>query len=545
MGLVQLPTADAPSFDTRVPSPTPRRLGRLVRWFVGRPVYQFCLVALLAFGVRAFGLTRSFELWVDEILYARLGESVSLGQVPNLPDGPFFLHPPGFFIIEGLTIRLFDITGDDMHFVHEMRWLNASIGAISVGLVFLVAARVANPTMAAFAAIVLAFEPFVLRNNSRVFLETPAVTVILAGFLLLVTVWDRYDRLEQIGPLDARTRRRQTALLVAAGLLLGYGILTKDMFGVYTVVPLWAGMLWKRTVRRREVVVVTAAMATPYVVYLLFLVITGYIGDWYRAKASGVMRMLGTVQDTGFNAPGAPSLVSRLIDQVGQFGTSYLLLAMCPVAGVLASFSTRRDRRFLGLTTLFMGLFAMYSALFGTFEENFGYGVMIAGVLGVSIVAAELHERRPSWRRRLAMVGVTLTVLSVALGVRAETTVDNGFEQVYAWVYANLPQGAKVSVTNGTAELIFAGDERFGVWATAPKMESVGARYILTQSLPTSQGYGYLDPAMLTWLQSTAHPLISIAGPTNGETTVWYVDADALRQAADAGLGASFTPISR
>ncbi|WP_432393461.1 lipopolysaccharide biosynthesis protein [Pseudarthrobacter sp. L19] len=53
----------------------------------------FLAIAGVAFAIRGVGLTRSFELWADEMLYASLGLSVSNGQLPNLPDGPFFLHP--------------------------------------------------------------------------------------------------------------------------------------------------------------------------------------------------------------------------------------------------------------------------------------------------------------------------------------------------------------------------------------------------------------------------------------------------------------------
>ncbi|HEX8498219.1 MAG TPA: hypothetical protein VF661_13560, partial [Actinomycetales bacterium] len=82
-------------------------------------------LVLLALGVRAIGLTGSFELWVDEMLYADLGASVARGELPNLPDGLFFLHPPGVFLVEAVTIKLFGLTGDSMELVYQLRWVSA------------------------------------------------------------------------------------------------------------------------------------------------------------------------------------------------------------------------------------------------------------------------------------------------------------------------------------------------------------------------------------------------------------------------------------
>ena len=92
-------------------------------------------------------------------------------------------------------------------------------------------------------------------------------------------------------------------------------------------------------------------------------------------------------------------------------------------------------------------------------------------------------------------MGALFTGLVVLLGVRAETTVDDGFEQTRLWVQTNLPADARVSVTNSTGEFAFASDPRFGVWPSAPLMEANGAEYILTQSHPTEQGYGWRSPA--------------------------------------------------
>ena len=89
-------TGDVPSRDSvlvRIDAALAQMLARRAGLSTVLPALALILGA---FGVRSVGLTSSFELWVDEMLYAELGASVARGEMPNLPDGPFFLHPPGY-----------------------------------------------------------------------------------------------------------------------------------------------------------------------------------------------------------------------------------------------------------------------------------------------------------------------------------------------------------------------------------------------------------------------------------------------------------------
>ncbi|MFE4198245.1 glycosyltransferase family 39 protein [Paenarthrobacter sp. NPDC056912] len=505
--------------------PLTGRLSATAARLVSSTAMAFAVVVGAAFGVRALGLERGFELWVDELLYVRLGESVSAGQFPTLPDGPFFLHPPGFFLLEAGTIKLFGITGDIVDVVLQLRWLNAALGAITVGLAFLLVRRLSSTTAAWLAAVVLAFEPFVLRNNSHAFLETAAMAAVVAGYLVL------------LGTREPARRLPAVLRLVAAGLLLGYAVLCKDFFVICTVGPVLVAVIWKRTLPWRKAAVVLFATGLPYAAYLAVAATQAHLPDWVEAKASGLLRASGLEKSTGFTAEGSPSIVARLIEQSGHFGTSYLLLTLCPVAGALLCFSRRADRRLIGLAGLALGAAGAFSAVFGTFEEQYGYGVMIAGVLCSVLVVVELSERYRAGRTVLAVASLCFVALTVVLGVRTALTVDNGFVQVRDWVKVNLPADARVSVTNSTGEFAFADDPRFGVWPSAPLMQGAGAGYILTQSHPSSQGYGYANPEMLAWLKEHATPVVSATGPTNGETTLWFVTPADLDAGATNGTG--------
>jgi hypothetical protein len=498
------------------PAATPAAGSRWQR-VAASPAALAVTLSALAFGVRSIGLTRAFELWVDEMLYADLGASVSRGELPRLPDGPFFLHPPGFFLLEGGVIKLFGLpTADSMNLVYDLRWLSAALGALTIGLVFLLIRRVAGTWPAVWGALVLVFEPFVLRINSRVFLETVAGLAVVAGLLILVH------------HLQRRGARRPTLRLLGAGLCLGYAVFTKDLFAFYAVLPVALAVVWKRTLLFREAAVVLLGSVVPYWIYLVVLSIGGYLGAWGTAKGKGLLRL---------NAPGAPSLIGRLADQSQHYGTSYLLLLLCPLAGLVAAFSSRPERRFIGLTAVVMGALGGYLAVFGTFEEHFGFPIMVASVTALAVCAAMAVEHRPRRQRLVvALLAVFLAAGSV-LALRLELTPDNGFRQFRAWAAIHLPKDARVGVTNDTAVRAFRDAPHFGGWATAEVLEANSARYVLTVSLPTEQGYALARPELLTWLEATETPVFHAEGPTNGELVLWRLHPDKLAAAATRGVG--------
>jgi 4-amino-4-deoxy-L-arabinose transferase-like glycosyltransferase len=484
------------------------------------------LVGLVAFACRALAVQRSFELWVDEMVYTDLGDAVSRGQLPNLSGEPFFLHPPGAFLLEGLFIKIFGLHGDVMAQTLDLRWLNAGLGALTVVTGFLLVRATAGLRLSILCAALLAFDPFILRNNGHVFLETPAVFAVLLGFLIIVT-----------GLATHGTGRLGIGRAITAGVLLGYGVLTKDALIMFAIVPIVVAAFWKRTIHSRDTVTILVSAAVPYSAYLIVVTAEGLFGTWGSSKISGIRRMVGLQQTTGFNAPNAPGLWGRLIDQTQHFGTSYVLLLVCPIAGLIAVTSANPARRLVGLAAVSMGFFGIYAALFGTLEEQYGYGVMIAGIGALVAATAELASRRPRLGRSVLVTCVVITIATVGLGIRAVAVPDNGFQRVREWVTANLPQTARVGVTNSTGQWAFRGDDRFGVWPSARAMLNHDCQYILTQSLPTSQGYGYVKNSMLEWLQAHARPVFTFEGLTNGHTVIWYVPQPDLQLAAQQGVG--------
>ena len=445
-----------------------------------RPVLEWTLaglVVLIAAVLRATGLTSANDLFIDELTYADLSAMLATGRLPALFGEPFFLHPPGGMLLDAATIRLLALRGTPMDLVFEVRWVHAALGVLMVLLGYLVVRSVTTRVVAVLAGLVLALDPFLLRNDTRVMLETPMTAFLVGGLLgLLVAV--------------AQPAGRVRALLeVCAGLLLGCAVFTKDMSAVPIAVLLVLGCTVRRTPPPVTVLRVASAVPLPYVGYLVVVARAGLLPAWWEAKTFGLRRMTGAEQITGFNMPNAPSLVSRLLVQLSRFGTSYVLLTACLVVGVLAACSPHPHRRLVGFLAAGAGALGGYAAAAGTLEEQFGYVVVVSSALAAAVVARDLHERG-RLQRVLPAAAVLFVVTTAVLGGIARSAQDDGFRRVRAWMDTELPQGARVGLTGVTAEFALLPHPGYGVWPSLRSLADNDAEYVVTQSATLSQGYG-------------------------------------------------------
>ena len=480
-------------------------------------------LGVLAFALRALGLRTANEVFIDEVTYASLADQVAHGHLPSTDGVPFFLHPPASFALNGLVIRLFGLSGDVMDLALQLRWVNAGLGALTVVVAYFLVRRLAGPGPALLAGLVLVADPFVLRMDGRVMIETPAGLAVLVGWLFLLRALDR-----EPGPSRA-------AGAVPAALFFGIALVGKDMTAVFTVAPLLLAALWKRTLPWATVGRMLPVVAVPYAGYLFLVTIDGLGTHFVDQKLTGVLRMAGVVQETGFNAAPGADLATRLVEMVGRFGTSYLLLALCPLVGLVAAFSASPARRLVGLFALCAGLLGAYCVVAGAAEEQFGYYVVRAAVGATPVAARELAARRPGLRRPIAVLAVLFCLTGVALGLQARTTTDDGLLEARDWMVATLPADARVGLTSVTGEFALMPHGAWGVWPSLASLSSNDAQYVLTQSHPLSQGYGYAAPEVLDWLAAHAVPVFTVSGPSGGDTVVWRLDRARLDAAVAAG----------
>lgn len=512
----------------------PGKAGASVAGAFGRAprshIWAAVLLGLLALAFRGFGVRRANDLFIDEIPYADIARQIAEGQMPSILGTPFFLHPPGSFALNALVIRVMGLEGHPMDLALQLRWVNAILGVLTVVVCFLLVSRLAGPIPAVFAGAVVASDPFILRMDGRLMIETPAGLAVLSGWLLVLLV------------LDRQQDRSRLWLEISAGLVFGVAVLMKDMTAVFTVVPILAAVAWRRTVPPQTAVRILVASILPYALYLSWIAASGMFPQFVEQKLMGVLRMIGVVQITGFNAVPGVDLTGRLIELAGRFGTSYLLLGLSILAGAIAAASRLPDRRTIGVFALFTGFVGVYSVFLGAAEEQFGYCVVLAAVVATPVAADMLVNWQPRLLRVVVAAAVSIAVLSLFLGIQARASVDDGLVQARAWMNAELPISSRVGLTSVTGE--FALLPREG-WAVLPSLKSLRdgeAEYVLTQSRLLSQGYGFAAPELLSWLQNNAQPVYSFTGPTSGDTVVWQLDRVKLNAAVAAGE--SVPPVS-
>ncbi|MFC8038848.1 ArnT family glycosyltransferase [Paenarthrobacter sp. NPDC057355] len=480
-------------------------------------------MGLLALVFRSFGVERANDVFIDEVTYAEIAQLVSQGQLPSILGNPFFLHPPGSFVLNGLVIRVLGLEGHPMDLALQLRWVNTVLGTLTVVVCYLLVSRLAGRVSAVVAGVILASDPFVLRMDGRLMIETPAGLAVLSGWLLVLLV------------LDSTADRRRAWLGVVAGLVFGLAIVTKDMTAAFTLVPLLAAVFWRKTVPMATALRILAGSIVPYAVYLSVVAINGLLPQFIEQKSVGVLRMVGAVQMTGFNTTPKVDLTARLVDMASRFGTSYLLLGLSIVAGAVAAFSPVAIRRVTGLFSLITGFVGVYSVFFGAAEEQFGYCVVIVGLVSTPVAATMVV----SWRSRLrGVVGVAaavITVLSLILGIQARLVVDDGLVRARDYMNAELPESAKVGLTSVTGEFALLPHQGWEVLPSLQSLENGNAQYVLTQDRPLKEGYGFAAPELLHWLENNAQPVFSFTGPTSGDTVLWQLDRTKLDAAVSQG----------
>src|SRR5205823_14861123 len=278
----------------------------------------------------------------DEVIYADLGHSVTHGGFPRL-QGPFFLHGPAFFYLEAGWVHLVGWPADVIVRIDQMRVLNALLAGATATVLVLLAARAASLRAGLVSGLLFALDPFCIRQNDRVLLETAMLLWVLLGYLVLAPLAqarrdrDRpaQDEPAQDRPAQGKEPRHARARAAGAGLLFGAAWLTKDEGALLTVLPLLAAAVLGWGPRRSLSLLATGVATATYASYVGAVALGGEWSTWWSAKTAGVRRMLGVTQITGFNSKGAPSLVGRLSAEARFFGTSYLVLVVAVPAVVV------------------------------------------------------------------------------------------------------------------------------------------------------------------------------------------------------------------
>ena len=220
------------------------------------------LVLLATVAVRAFGNARGYDVFVDEVTYLRVSESVAQDLGVRLYGEPFFPAPAGHVLPRRwLADRLRSLPGRHRRGDGRSR-SGLPAGRCDRGARGAPRARARRPVGSPRDVRLVLLDPFLVRINSRNLLETPTLLFVLAGLLVLA------------GPL-ARDERLTLRRAAAGGALLGLGVLTKDTAALAVSLPL----LYLLARRAAPAVAALAAGATLVLTYLPYPLVSALVGS--------------------------------------------------------------------------------------------------------------------------------------------------------------------------------------------------------------------------------------------------------------------------
>ena len=478
-------TATLTSADSRAPA-TPYRPVRSRQRLFGWLWAPLVLVATVA--VRAFGNARGYDVFVDEVTYLRVSESVARDLGVRLYGEPFFLHPPALFFLEAGWLKVFGPFPDVIDGVMATRWLVFLLAGVTAVLAVRLAHVLAGRWAAVATFVLVLLDPFLVRINSRNLLETPTLLFALAGILVLATPLARDERL---------TLRRAAA----GGVLLGLAVLTKDTAALAVSLPLLYLLL-----RRSTRVAALVAGLTLTLTYLPYPLVSALVGHWdtlVTEKSVGAMRLSGHVQLTGFNAPGAASFSDRIVERLSFYGASYALMAAGGVAALYLVLRGRPAHRLVGWWAGASYLLAGYSIVRGTLEEQLFYFVLLPAAVAVPVAVATWAAGRAPRRRRRAVPVWGLVLLAVWTApavlsyVEVHTQRDDAYAQMVAYVDDELGRetAPRIGVTSDPASVLLRGSQIFRV-STPAGVQRQRVDYILVSTSAVENGTSSVTPAL-------------------------------------------------
>jgi Dolichyl-phosphate-mannose-protein mannosyltransferase len=481
----------------------------------------------------------SFDVFGDEVIYTDLGRSVISGGFPRFEGTVFFLHGPAFFYLEAGWARLAGNQPSLVAWIYEMRVLNALLAGATAVVLVVLAARASSLRAAAATGAMFALDPFCIRQNDRVLLETAMMLWVLLGYLILSSLIRR--------PAPARPVLRS----VGAGLLFGCAVLTKDEAALLTVLPLAAAVVMKLGLRRPVIAVTLGTTLAVYGAYLAMVAANGYWATFWYAKTYGVQRLLGLVQVTGFHSSGGGSLPARLIAEGAYFATTYIVLALGGPAVLLALRRGGSLTRLLALVHCAAAITLAYAVALGTLEEQELYLLIVPTLLTIPMTAALPRPADLARHARVmsARMPVLAAVLALALSVNLATVVlwarqpDDGFAELMPYMAAHIRAGTAITIAAGSPPPSqtdggrYALEDRYkvGLWVTSAALRQEHVRYVMVEWGPIDEGYSYLSPARVRRLIRGDRLVFSYRGRTYGQLALYQRPAP--RHVLEGGRG--------
>jgi hypothetical protein len=390
------------------------------------------------------------------------------------------------------------------------------MATLTCGLLFWLGHRLAGRWAGLTAAVLFTLDPYILRQNGRLLLETSTLFWIVAGYLVLV------------GNAQGRFRRPRRAAVVT-GLLFGVAIITKDAAVIETLGALLVLAVLGWGIPRRQALLSAVASLVPYTLYVGICLVQGLANPLWSNKTLGIRRMLGLVQSTGFNKPGSVPLSSTLWSQAASYGASYFVVALGTLAAIVLLRSRRHDYRILGVFVASAAALVGYAVLFGTIEEQFLYFLSVPALLSLAVAGTEVTRRAmtrpssgPKVRALLAAALIGLCVWNIGVWLQTRTTPDNATQQAVAWLDAHASMSEPVAYTTYTQSTTITATGLRTVPLSSPAlMASDNVRYLVMSPKIIDQHYSLVASAAAAWYRQHSHIVFSVGSRSEGTLAIY------------------------
>jgi 4-amino-4-deoxy-L-arabinose transferase-like glycosyltransferase len=495
----------------------------------------------LTVALRLVHLRRAYDVFLDESTYSRISAGAAVDGRLVFGSFPFYLHGPLSFYLQAFWIHVFNITGTAIDVIYGLRVFNVLIAGFVAVLVFAIVRSVGSRRAGLLAAALFAFDPFIVSFDSRLFLETLATLWVALGFYLLLPLAGAAPRRSSRVPLSGDEPRRSSRVplrALAGGFAFGLALLTKETSAPLYVLPLVWCVVRGRPLRRSTSATALVTAAVTYLPYPLVVIATGGASQFSQQKFGGIERMLGLVQTTGFNRPGAPSLLSRVSADLGTFLMTYVLIGLGAIAAVWL-YRRGNPRQRLVATWGLAGLVMLaFQTTKGTIEEQMFYYLVVPSIVtvacAVSLASVNLRASRP----RVAIVLLAFTAIGafdLAAWVGAHTRHDTAIVRAVGWMQSHAPAHTRVAPLADGIQLLLpdyvllfnpeAGD------VSPAQLRAAGTQLVVTSSLQAEQGYSAASTELLAWLRLHAHRRFAATGASTGTVVIWQLGGPLPRSA--------------
>jgi hypothetical protein len=481
------------------------------------------LIGAATFLLRAVRLDVSWDIFVDEISYLRISQSVAQHLEVKLYGDAFYLHPPAYFFLEGAYIKLIAPAGDVIHQIYDVRYLNVALASITAVVLLEIGRRLAGWLAGIAVAVVFALDPYIIKMNSRNYLDTSALLWVVLGYYVLFS------------SIMHENRRLPLWRLLVAGFFFGLGLLTKDMIVFATLLPLAICFVMGWAMPRLQSAIVGVVALLTYLPYPAVVYAIGDWRDFTYQKFHGLSRLAGFVHETGFNQEGGPSFLNAILANLQEFATTYAFLATGSLSTlVLFFFFGGAAKRLLLAWTGSTYVLLAYIVVLGTLEEQFFYLLIVPSILA-TVVTTKLVLESASLDIRLrrallnvtALLAVTFLSWTGYVWVQVHSAPDDGYERVTAYV-AGIPDEYSVGVTNDTTQFVMK-DLRVNdaIYDSVEELQADDIDYVVVSSKLVEQGYGP-SPSFYRWVKNQGKLSYGFVGRSFGLMGVYRLPEHAV-----------------